>query len=290
MNVPETALRNEREPGLHVAWFANGALSGRPAAEEDVRTVQLDIDLARPSVGLHDEVYSARWTGAFVPPAAGDYVLRVAIERCWDCKSDEHDHFKLKIGDQVLASNGPGDPDRLRVRADDISPKTLTLEFEHVGKDEGIALEWEAPAEALLEEAAAAAGNADIVIAFVGLSSDLEGEAMPVKVPGFEGGDRTSLDLPRPQVAMLRQLKQSGKPVIAVILSGSAVSLPPDGLAAVLEAVVSRRGRRRCDCRHPLRQGKPFRTVAGYVLSKRGSASGLRGLFNGQPDLSLFHR
>ena len=46
--------------------------------------------------------------------------------------------------------------------------------------------------------AIAAAKNADVVIAVVGITSRLEGEEMPVNEPGFLGGDRTSLDLPQP--------------------------------------------------------------------------------------------
>jgi len=47
-----------------------------------------------------------------------------------------------------------------------------------------------------IAEAIAAAKNADAVIAVVGITSQLEGEEMPVTEPGFLGGDRTSIDLP----------------------------------------------------------------------------------------------
>jgi beta-glucosidase len=56
----------------------------------------------------------------------------------------------------------------------------------------------QAPAQAQLDEAVAAAKQADVVVAFVGLSPQLEGEEMPIKIDGFSGGDRTSLDLPAP--------------------------------------------------------------------------------------------
>jgi beta-glucosidase len=48
---------------------------------------------------------------------------------------------------------------------------------------------------------------------------------MPIKIDGFNGGDRTSLDLPAPQQKLLEALKTTGKPLIVVLQSGSAVAL-----------------------------------------------------------------
>ena len=60
----------------------------------------------------------------------------------------------------------------------------------------GIALEWTPPADALLSGALEAANHADLVVAMLGLSPNLEGEEMPVNLPGFVGGDRTDIALP----------------------------------------------------------------------------------------------
>ena len=58
-----------------------------------------------------------------------------------------------------------------------------------------------------LGEAVAAAKQADVVIAVVGITSNLEGEEMEVAVPGFKGGDRTSLDLPKEEEDVLKAVK-----------------------------------------------------------------------------------
>src|SRR6266550_4476064 len=58
---------------------------------------------------------------------------------------------------------------------------------------------WATPPEALESEAVAVAGRADVVVLCLGLTARLEGEEMRVAIPGFSGGDRTSLDLPAPQ-------------------------------------------------------------------------------------------
>jgi len=76
-----------------------------------------------------------------------------------------------------------------------------------------------------IADAVAAAKQADVVIAVVGITSDLEGEEMEVVVPGFKGGDRTSLDLPKPEEDLLEALKASGKPLVVVLMNGSAQSI-----------------------------------------------------------------
>jgi beta-glucosidase len=75
-------------------------------------------------------------------------------------------------------------------------------------------------------------------VAFVGLSPQLEGEEMRIKIDGFDGGDRTSIDLPAPQQKLLEALEATGKPLIVVLQSGSAVSLKwaNEHAAAILEA------------------------------------------------------
>jgi beta-glucosidase len=63
------------------------------------------------------------------------------------------------------------------------------------------------------------------VIAVLGITSELEGEEMQVSEPGFEGGDRTSLDLPKPEEDLLEALVATGKPVVLVLTNGSALGV-----------------------------------------------------------------
>ena len=78
----------------------------------------------------------------------------------------------------------------------------------------------------------------DVVIFAGGISSWLEGEEMPVDVPGFRGGDRTSLELPSVQRELLAALHQAGKKVVLVNFSGSAMGLVPETQScdAILQA------------------------------------------------------
>jgi beta-glucosidase len=73
--------------------------------------------------------------------------------------------------------------------------------------------------------ALAAARGADVVIAVVGITSHLEGEEMPVNLPGFLGGDRTTLAMPKPEENLVQAVAQAGKPLIVVLLNGSALAV-----------------------------------------------------------------
>jgi len=99
------------------------------------------------------------------------------------------------------------------------------VEYRQPGSGGTLQLGWIPPEGTALAEADALMRDSDVSIVFVGLSSELEGEEMrAVEIPGFRGGDRTSLDLPEPQEALVRAAVATGKPVVVVLTSGSAIS------------------------------------------------------------------
>jgi len=83
-----------------------------------------------------------------------------------------------------------------------------------------------------------AAKNSDVVIAVLGITSELEGEEMPVDEEGFKGGDRTSLDLPKPEQELLEAVSATGKPVVLVLANGSALAVnwAKEHVNAILES------------------------------------------------------
>lgn len=98
-------------------------------------------------------------------------------------------------------------------------------------EDAGIAVAKE-------KEALVLASKADAIVFVGGISPNLEGEEMDVKIEGFLGGDRTSLDIPAEQQRFLEKLKETGKPVILVLTNGSALAVnwPKENLPAIVEA------------------------------------------------------
>jgi beta-glucosidase len=240
--VPSTALRITADPlalpGLVADYFPTASLSGEALVTRIIDRVDLDLDRVGPDPKITTHAFAARWHGWLFPPAAGEYTLRVNVERCWDCTT--HDRFRLFVDGkpQIVNDGSKADPDRVKLHFADTAPHEIKLELEHSGEDEGIALEWEPPADALLNEAVAAARDSDTIIAFVGLSPDLEGEALRLHLDGFAGGDRTSLDLPAAQLRLLSRLRELHKPMVVVLTSGSALALDAGktGASALLEA------------------------------------------------------
>jgi beta-glucosidase len=102
----------------------------------------------------------------------------------------------------------------------------------------GATLSWKPPVNVLRQEAIKLSEQADAIVAFVGLSPELEGEEMPIHVPGFSGGDRTDIGLPRTQQDLLEALAATGKPLVVVLLNGSALAVnwAAEHAAAILEA------------------------------------------------------
>jgi beta-glucosidase len=80
--------------------------------------------------------------------------------------------------------------------------------------------------------------DCDIVIFASGISPSLEGEEMPVTIPGFSGGDRTSIELPAIQKQLIAAFAQAGKKVVLVNFSGSAIALADEAgsCCAILQA------------------------------------------------------
>jgi beta-glucosidase len=227
--IPRTALRTGPgagdAAGLKAEYFAKASFDGAAAVHETVPKVDLDLDRVGPSTAITSPQFAARWSGYLVPPGAGDYKLHVQIERCWDCTT--HDHFRLYVDDKLAIDNdgSHAEPNSVTLRCEDASPHAVRLELIHSGEDEGISLQWQPPAQVLLDEAVATASHAGTIVAFVGLSPDLEGEALQIHLDGFAGGDRETLELPASQRALLERLQALKKPMVIVLMSGSAVSL-----------------------------------------------------------------
>jgi beta-glucosidase len=102
--------------------------------------------------------------------------------------------------------------------------------------DADIRLVWSRP-DAKSPDAVALAAQADAVVLVLGLSPRLEGEEMRVPVEGFQGGDRVQLGLPRAQEELMQKISAAGKPVVLVLLNGSALAVnwARDHIPAIVE-------------------------------------------------------
>jgi len=236
--IAHTALRTaDGKEGLTGEYFVTPDFSGKPAAVRVDRTVNFNWDKAIPATGLERNNFSVRWTGTLRPPAAGDYKIGARVNVCYACESNEQ--FRVYVDDRLVATTAEEGKTEALLHFDSTKPHAVRVEYLHGTNAAGIDLTWQAPAAAQLSEAVTAAKEAEVVIALVGLSPQLEGEEMiGVSLEGFHGGDRTDIRLPRAQRDLLQALKATGKPLVIVLTSGSALAVPDEHRLAnaVIEA------------------------------------------------------
>jgi beta-glucosidase len=175
-----------------------------------------------------------RWTGTLTPSATGEYRLHVragfgrgAVQARVFLDGKELDFGGTPSGQPTPAQLAPGARriPQVQVQLEGARKYALRMEYRQTGSGGATQLLWIPPAGALLAEAEKIVQDSDVAIVCVGLNSELEGEEMRgVNIPGFAGGDRTSLDLPEPQEQLVKAAIATGKPVVVVLTSGSAIS------------------------------------------------------------------
>jgi beta-glucosidase len=257
--VPRTAFHpsaGSSASGLKAEYFSNADFSGKPALTRTDSQIQFNWNAAAPAPGIPMKAFSVRWTGTLTPPGPGDYTFRIRKAHCYRCEVNEKVRVyidgKLRLDTAqkvrertrgVTNSSGytrrPKEP-AFSVHFADSKPHTLRVDYSHRAPLFGasLTLEWKPPVDVLRQEAVKAAKQADVVVVFVGLSPNLEGEEMPIDIPGFNGGDRTNLQLPAVQQDLLHALAATGKPLVVVLLNGSALAVnwAQQHAAAILDA------------------------------------------------------
>ncbi|MGA7525425.1 MAG: glycoside hydrolase family 3 C-terminal domain-containing protein [Acidobacteriaceae bacterium] len=229
--IEQTALHPAHGTGYGLTgeYFPTPDLTGQPVLTRTDRFINFNWDKVVPVPGLQRNNYSVRWTGTFTPPAPGDYKLGVRINYCYACENAEG--YRLYLDGKLILESGKamsgerGAAYDAPVHFDNTEPHAIRLEYLHGTGSAGIDLSWIAPADALRDQAVAAAKQSDVIVACVGLSPNLEGEEMPVHLEGFNGGDRTSISLPAAQQDLLHALVATGKPLIVVLQNGSALAV-----------------------------------------------------------------
>lgn len=231
------------ERGLRGEYFRNKDLAGAPALVRVDAQILFNWDrgsptdnlMARGEAGPGEAVpndnFSIRWSGQLLPPVSGTYQVQVAA----------NDGVRLYLDGKLILDHWNNE-DRLSAHSADVElvagrAYDLKLEYFDAERDAGVRLAWVRPgAMAPLEEAVGIARQADVVVFVGGLTGDVEGEEMKVDYPGFAGGDRTDIRLPATQQKLLEALQATGKPVVMVLTTGSALAV--DWAQAHLPAIV----------------------------------------------------
>lgn len=216
--------------GFNATYWNNTSKEGEPAAREiisfPINKSTGGATVFAPGVNLED--FSATFSTEFTPGESGEYIINMTASRGLkglniDGKRVAKSYGSNPTNDYAYAIQAEkGKTYKIDIDWVNDRPGTAVLKF-----DIGRSVEYETDC-----------GDVDVVVFAGGISAALEGEEMPVTVEGFKGGDRTSIELPKVQRELIRDLKKQGKKIVFINCSGSAMGLAQeDELSdAVLQA------------------------------------------------------
>jgi len=236
--VPNNLLTTaDGKPGIQADY--NEGMRRGPGSEANTKSL---VTRTEPNVNLTGtnlpaeiagrKTFGVRWSGFLTPSESGDYLLGIRCKGFGRITVDSK-QVAMAFGGGSEAASGVG-----RVHLE--KGRKVPIEISYGSRDgkPHAELIWAKSNNAPSPEAIAAAKTADVVIAVVGITSQLEGEEMPVSEPGFLGGDRTSIDLPQPEEDLVEAVASTGKPLAVVLMNGSALAVNwiNEHANAVLEA------------------------------------------------------
>jgi len=226
--VPAEVLLTNGKPGVKVTYLKQDIVAEDIAAGNQQKAAPLatriepTIDVAAeplPAEAATVHPITVRWESALTPKETGNYRLGV--------ETDGFFHVTLD-GKRVATANYPHGVESITGQVHLEAGKSYNLVVDYSPTDTTalhLKLIWAKINREVDPAAIEAAKSADVVVAVVGITSELEGEEMPVNEPGFLGGDRTSIDLPKPEQDLLEAVVSAGKPVVVVLTNGSALAV-----------------------------------------------------------------
>jgi beta-glucosidase len=229
--VPVSVLTTpDGKPGLKAQYSLGLSMITRPApiASRVEPTVNLNgSDLPEQVKGKGQ--FAVEWTGFLHPDTTGDYYVGIKA----------NGFARVSLGDRTVAQIYGAGTNLGWIHLEKGQPAKLEVVYGETSEGGPEAqLLWARVNNKPDPAAISAARNADVVIAVVGITSRLESEESSVEQPGFFHGDRTNLKLPQPEENLVRAVAASGKPLVVVLMNGSALAVnwEKDHANAVLEA------------------------------------------------------
>ena len=216
--VPASALTTpDGKPGLKAEYGSRPGFDAKttPLTSRIDSTVNLTEGNV-PEEAKQTKTLSVQWSGFLNPGTSGDYLFGI--------KADGF--VRVSLDDKVVTSGWGKQTHMGQVHLEKGHPVKLNVSYgQSIDRKPEAQLIWTPVNNAPDPAAVNAAKNADVVVAVVGITSRLEGEEMPVDQPGFSGGDRTSLDLPKPEEDLVQAVAATGKPLVIVLMNGSALGV-----------------------------------------------------------------
>lgn len=240
-SVPAGVLFTDNKKGLKVDYFNNKELKGNPLFSAVDTVVDANWYNKSPGHDMDDDNFGVRWSGEINPAESGLYQLGIITT----CKvnlflndsiiANTSYHFRDEFGDPRLRKSVP-------IKLEAGKKYSIKVEAGESYGDAQVKLVWAKPkndfSQSLKKQAIAIARQSDAVVMCMGLTARLEGEEMDIAIDGFRGGDRTTLNLPAKQEELIKEIRALGKPVVVVLLNGSALAVnwESKNIPAIIEA------------------------------------------------------
>ncbi len=230
--VFSTTANGAGQRGLKAEYFNGPVLTGNPVLSRVDSSIDFDWNGASPVNGVSGKSFSVRWSGFITPPIQGTIVFGFSMAHCSTCEDSET--VRVWLDDKPVydfthqATHGRRAPTTaFKLTFSDTRTHPVRIEYVHDAAHfgAGLTFNWRPPAAALCAQAVETAAKSDGIVAFLGLSPEIEGEEMQVHVGGFDGGDRSAIELPEVQQRLVDALAATGKPLVIVLMNGGAIAL-----------------------------------------------------------------
>ncbi len=208
----------EGKPGLKMEYFKETNLEGEPFFSEVNEMGNASFIQFRRIPGMERGMkYSVRWTGKLTMPVSGDIEFTVSGD----------DGYRLFIDGNPIVEDWTNHEQATtksnHIQLEKGKSYDFKVEFFQNTGFPRLTVEWDIYNTDHFKNAVDLAKSSDAVIFVGGITARLEGEEMRVSYDGFSGGDRTKISLPKVQEDLIKALHETGKPVILVLTSGSAL-------------------------------------------------------------------
>jgi len=197
------------ESGLLGEYFNNIDLSGKPVLTRVDNEIKFQWTLFSPHPSINYDFFSVRWNGEIVSPLSGKFKIGM----------DGNDGCRLYLDGKLIVDTWNQQSYHTTLADFDFvkgKKYKIKIEYKEPSGNSWVRLIWNVDldnkAEEKIQEAVGLAQKSDIAIVVAGIE---EGEFR----------DRSKLNLPGKQEEMILRLAATGKPVIVVLVGGSAITM-----------------------------------------------------------------
>ncbi|RKY84837.1 beta-glucosidase, partial [candidate division KSB1 bacterium] len=206
--------------GLKGEYFNNMDLSGDPVVVRIDKQVNFDWGGDSPDPKINSDHFSVRWSGKFTVPSTKLYRISITTD----------DGVRLYVNGRLLVDrwfDRAATTDIVSLKLEAGKQYDICIEYYENGGMAFASLGWDEKSdiEDEIQKAVEVVKKSDAVVVVTGI---IEGE----------GRDRAYLDLPGSQEELIKKVSDVGKPVVVVLINGSAVTMNNwiDRVSAIVEA------------------------------------------------------